>query len=79
MQKVKRIRLKGKALQQLFARVLERDEYTCQNIDCPGGFHIDIPHHIKFKSQGGEDTEENLITYCRHCHSLAHGIKVIKH
>lgn len=58
--------------------VLERDEYTCQDPDCPGGFPLDPPHHIIFKSQGGEDTMENLITYCRHCHGKRHGLNYIK-
>jgi 5-methylcytosine-specific restriction endonuclease McrA len=35
--------------------------------------HIDPPHHIIFKSQGGDDAPENLITLCRDCHNDAHG------
>jgi len=31
------------------------------------------PHHIIFKSQGGDDTPENLINLCRNCHDKAHG------
>jgi 5-methylcytosine-specific restriction endonuclease McrA len=34
---------------------------------------IDPPHHIIFKSQGGDDTPENLISLCRDCHNDAHG------
>lgn len=30
-------------------------------------------HHIIFRSQGGPDSEENLISLCRKHHSLAHG------
>jgi 5-methylcytosine-specific restriction endonuclease McrA len=29
------------------------------------------PHHIVFKSAGGEDEKENLITLCRKHHRLA--------
>jgi len=32
-------------------------------------------HHIIYRSQGGEDTEENCIVLCGRCHDLAHGIK----
>lgn len=35
-------------------------------------------HHKKFRSQGGEDTEENLIMLCGDCHKAAHGIKVVR-
>lgn len=78
LQKEKPIRLKGKKLLELKQRVLERDNYTCQDPECPGGFPLDPPHHIIFKSQGGSDTEENLITYCIFCHRKAHGITVAK-
>ena len=73
-----KIRLKGAKLSKLMLSVLERDGYTCQGENCPGGWFIDPPHHIIFKSQGGEDTAENLITLCRYCHSQRHGIKVVK-
>lgn len=76
-QKEKKIRLKGKALRDLFEKVLERDNYTCQGKDCPGGFPLDMPHHIIHKSCSGQDISSNLITLCRHCHSKAHGIKVV--
>ncbi len=33
----------------------------------------DPPHHIIFKSQGGDDVPENLINLCRECHDDAHG------
>ena len=29
-------------------------------------------HHKEFRSQGGDDSEQNLITLCAGCHSLAH-------
>ena len=29
-------------------------------------------HHKEFRSQGGDDSEENLITLCAACHSLLH-------
>ena len=40
---------------------------------CRSWQNIDPPHHIIFKSQGGDDTPENLISLCRDCHDDAHG------
>ena len=77
IQKNKSIRLKGKKLDELIKKVLERDNWECQGVDCPGGFRLDRPHHIKFKSQGGPDTMDNLTTLCRFCHAAKHGIKII--
>lgn len=70
----KRIKLSWPKYQELIMEVLERDNYKCQNPDCPGGWSLDNPHHIKFKSQGGNDTAENLTTLCLFCHKKAHGI-----
>ena len=58
----------------LRAAVLARDHWACQapitNLyQMPGP--ID-PHHIIFRSQGGEDTMENLITLCRYHHDEIH-------
>lgn len=56
------------------AMVLNRDNYTCQ---CCKGKHKDSKlevHHIIFRSQGGSDEPENLITLCHACHyDLHHG------
>ncbi|PYV53308.1 MAG: hypothetical protein DMG91_17485 [Acidobacteria bacterium] len=30
-------------------------------------------HHQKFRSRGGADSDENLITLCMRCHSTLHG------
>jgi len=30
-------------------------------------------HHKKFRSHSGDDSDDNLITLCNHCHKLAHG------
>jgi 5-methylcytosine-specific restriction endonuclease McrA len=29
-------------------------------------------HHRELRSHGGDDSEQNLITLCAGCHSLAH-------
>ena len=54
------------------ARVLNRDNYKCQI--CKGK-HKDSKlevHHIIFRSQGGSDEAENLITLCHTCHKALH-------
>lgn len=77
--KKKIIRLKGKAREDLFTKVFERDDYTCQNPECPGGFPIDkAPHHIEKLSQGGSDVEKNLITLCIYCHGKEHGNNYVR-
>jgi len=62
-------RLKGEAYKKLQVEVLERDGFTCQ--EC-GRWTENPPHHIKFRSQGGDDTVENLITLCNGCHYKKH-------
>ena len=54
------------------AMVLNRDGYTCQ---CCKGKHKDRKlevHHIVYRSQGGSDEAENLITLCHTCHKGVH-------
>lgn len=56
--------------------VLNRDDYTCQY--CKGkrkDSKLEV-HHIVFRSQGGSDNQENLITLCHTCHSLLHKGKI---
>ena len=33
------------------------------------------PHHIKYRSQGGDDIKENLIRLCIDCHTDIHNAK----
>ena len=56
--------------------VLHRDSYTCQ---CCGKKNCRLEvHHIKFRSNGGTDDEDNLITLCKGCHDGVHaGIIVL--
>ena len=54
------------------AYVLFRDSYTCQS--CKGkrkDTRLEV-HHIIFRSNGGSDEAENLITLCRTCHTKVH-------
>jgi len=50
--------------------ILHRDNYTCQ---CCGKKNCRLEvHHIKFRSNGGTDDENNLITLCEDCHKKIH-------
>ena len=58
------------------AMVLSRDGYECQH--CKGR-HKDSKlevHHIIFKSQGGSDEADNLVTLCHTCHKALHDGKI---
>jgi group II intron reverse transcriptase/maturase len=48
------------------AEVLERDGYRCQQ--CGSQDNLDV-HHRQARYQGGDDSPENLVTLCEHCHS----------
>lgn len=55
--------------------ILHRDNYTCQ---CCGKRNCRLEvHHIKFRSNGGTDDEENLITLCEDCHKGVHAGTVV--
>ena len=71
--KVPRLRLDADAYQQLRHQVLERDGWRCQT--CGAMRNVEV-HHLRFRSQQGEDTEQNLITLCSVCHKLTHGARV---
>ena len=58
------------------AMVLNRDNYKCQF--CKGK-HKDSKlevHHIIFRSKGGSDEQDNLITLCHTCHKDLHDNKI---
>lgn len=58
------------------AKVLYRDGYKCQY--CKNkrkDSKLDV-HHIIFRSKGGSDFEENLITLCHSCHVDLHDNKI---
>lgn len=56
------------------AFVLSRDNYECQH--CKGkskNSKLEV-HHIVYRSNGGSDEQENLLTLCNSCHyKLHHG------
>jgi len=54
------------------AYVLSRDKYTCQKCKTnKSGQHFHV-HHIVFKSKGGTDSPDNLVTLCEPCHTKIH-------
>jgi len=54
------------------AKVLWRDNYTCQH--CGAKEELNA-HHIRKKSEGGTNTPKNGITLCKKCHDELHAGK----
>jgi len=65
-----------KGYYNLKAYVLHRDNYTCQHCKGKSKDPKLQCHHIVFKSKGGTNTSENLITFCSTCHKLLHEGKI---
>jgi 5-methylcytosine-specific restriction endonuclease McrA len=65
-----RLRLDPELYDRLRNQVLRRDGWRCQA--CGTRSNLEV-HHKDFRSRGGEDSEQNLITLCLSCHSLVHG------
>ena len=63
------IRLDAERYGALMKRILERDRWRCQF--CGAQVNLQV-HHIVFRSQGGSDSEANLITACAECHRNLH-------
>ncbi len=64
-----RQRLDPELYDRLREHVLRRDGWRCQS--CWTRSNLEV-HHKDFRSQGGDDSEENLIALCVGCHSLTH-------
>jgi hypothetical protein len=79
IQKIKNPNIKGIEYQQgdmlgfwnLREYVLYRDGHKCQNLNCKNKDKNPIleVHHIKYKSFGGTNNPNNLITLCTKCHT----------
>jgi 5-methylcytosine-specific restriction endonuclease McrA len=65
----KRIRLDPKSYRGLYRQILQRDGWRCQI--CGSMRNLQV-HHMKFRSQSGDDSEANLITLCAGCHTRLH-------
>jgi 5-methylcytosine-specific restriction endonuclease McrA len=64
------LRLDTESYATLRLQILRRDGWMCQN--CGRKHRLQI-HHKEFRSHGGEDQEENLVTLCADCHEFVHG------
>jgi hypothetical protein len=56
-------------MSELSRACFKRDNWHCRS--CHSTFGLQ-PHHIKFRSQGGADTLDNLVTLCWICHRDVH-------
>ncbi len=65
-----RLRLYPELYEQLCREVLQRDGWRCQS--CGSLKNLQV-HHKGFRSQSGDDSEQNLITLCSDCHLTLHG------
>lgn len=80
VQKMKNPDIKGKEYQQgqMFGFneakefVLTRDNYQCKHKSCLNSCKKLHVHHVIYKSNGGSDRPDNLITLCEDCHSKLH-------
>jgi ATP-dependent DNA helicase RecQ len=64
-----RLRLEPELYEQLRNEVLRRDGWRCQFCGTRSSLEI---HHQEFRSQSGDDSEQNLITLCSGCHAAVH-------
>lgn len=79
IQQIKNPTIQGKQYQQgeqmgfynLREYILHRDNHQCQNPNCKNKDKNPILelHHIIFRSNGGTDAPNNLITLCNKCHT----------
>jgi 5-methylcytosine-specific restriction endonuclease McrA len=64
------VRLEPELYEQLRNQVLRRDSWRCQS--CGAMSNLEV-HHKEFRSQSGDDSDQNLITLCNACHARVHG------
>jgi 5-methylcytosine-specific restriction endonuclease McrA len=59
----------GTISEELRLQVLHRDAWRCQICGSLGQPEV---HHLLFRSRGGQNTEQNLVTLCHGCHTALH-------
>jgi 5-methylcytosine-specific restriction endonuclease McrA len=64
-----RLRLSPEDYDLLRKQVLERDGWRCQS--CGSLKNLQV-HHVRKRSQLGDDLLDNLITLCISCHATEH-------
>jgi hypothetical protein len=55
-----------RGLEVEYAHIYERDRQRCQSPCC--GRRDVTPHHLRFRSHGGDDSDENVTSLCTWCH-----------
>ena len=63
------LRLEPEKYKALCKQILQRDFYKCRHCGFRGSLHV---HHIIFRSQGGLDEAQNLISLCNSGHRGIH-------
>jgi 5-methylcytosine-specific restriction endonuclease McrA len=63
------LRLDPVSYKHLRQQVLRRDGWRCQGCGTMSNLEV---HHRQFRSDSGDDSEENLITLCAPCHHEIH-------
>jgi 5-methylcytosine-specific restriction endonuclease McrA len=63
------LRLPEEEYAALCKDILQRDHWKCRSCGSRNNLHC---HHIIFRSQGGEDTMENILVLCSACHDGVH-------
>ena len=66
---LERLRLTSESYDRLRKQVLRRDGWRCQACGTMSNLEV---HHKQFRSQSGDDSEQNLITLCSKCHAAMH-------
>jgi hypothetical protein len=60
--------LKNPKWQKKRLEIFQRDNFTCQLC---GDTETELQvHHLKYSGDVWNEPNENLITYCKHCHSI---------
>lgn len=67
--KALRLRLDTVSHERLRQQVLRRDGWRCQGCGTMTNLQV---HHRQYRSQSGDDSEQNLITLCVACHRNVH-------
>jgi phage terminase large subunit GpA-like protein len=63
------LRLPTEAYHALVQSILKRDRWRCRAC----GYRANLAaHHVRFRSQGGEDSTQNLLILCSGCHEGLH-------
>lgn len=74
--RVPKQRKRGKFSDETIGIIRERSGGICEW--CQSAPPDEIPHHIRYKSQGGRNGYTNGIDLCRKCHDEAHARKSVR-